>query len=132
MTRRQLIFARIVFAVYIIAVLVLCFARFPETDDVPKELWGLPLDKIVHFLMFFPFPILACLAFDRFTEKPWRSVFWATVSFLAGTALAACTELVQSRLAYRSGDPADFKADAIALFAGSLFILIVILVKHKK
>ena len=132
MNRKQLKYARIAFAVYLVAVLVLCFAKFPSTDDVPKELWGIPMDKVVHFLMFFPFPLLAYLAFDRYREKRWSAVPWAVVAFLGGGAFAAFTELVQSRLAYRSGDPADFQADALALAAGSVIVLIAILVKHKK
>ena len=59
MTRKQLILARIVFAVYILAVLVLCFGKFESTEDVPMDLWGIPTDKVVHFLMFFPFPLQA-------------------------------------------------------------------------
>ena len=132
MTPKQLKYARIAFAVYLAAVLVLCFAKFPSTDDVPKELWGIPMDKIVHFLMFVPFPLLAYLAFDRYRERRWAAAPWTAVAFLGGGAFAAFTELVQSRLAYRSGDPADFKADAIALAAGSVIVLIAILVKHKK
>ena len=70
MTPRQLKYARILFAVYLAAVLVLCFGKFPSSEDVPKYLWGIPTDKIVHFLMFLPFPVLAYLAFDRYPGKP--------------------------------------------------------------
>lgn len=132
MTRRQLILARILFAAYIVAVLVLCFGKFEGTEDVPLDLWGIPTDKIVHFLMFFPLPLLAYLAFDRYAAKAWHSVLWAAVTFLAGTAFAAFTELVQSRLSYRSGDPADFQADLAAILASSVIVLIVILFKPKK
>ena len=69
MTRRQLQWARILFGLYLVAVAVLCFARFPESEDVPKSLLGIPMDKIVHFLMFFPFPVLTYLAFDRYRGK---------------------------------------------------------------
>ena len=55
-----------------------------------------------------------------------------TVAFLGGCAYAAVTELVQSRLPYRSGDPADFRADFVALAACSVLILILIFTKHKK
>jgi VanZ family protein len=132
MTRRQLILARIVFAVYILAVLVLCFGKFEGTEDVPMDLWGIPTDKVVHFLMFFPFPALAYLAFDRYKGNRSSSFLWAGVAFLAGCAYAAVTELIQSRLSYRSGDPVDFQADFLALAACSVFILIIILLKHKK
>ena len=132
MTRKQLISARIVFAAYIVAVLVLCFGQFSGSENVPKELWGIPTDKIVHFLMFFPFPLLAYLAFDGYRGGRWTSICRSTVALACGCAFAAFTELVQSRLSYRSGDPVDFQADAIALFASALIVLIVILVKHKK
>ena len=132
MTRKQLILARIVFAVYILAVLVLCFGKFESSQDMPKDLWGIPLDKVVHFLMFFPFPLLAYLAFDRYRERRWSAAPWTGVALAGGALFAAFTELVQSRLSYRSGDPADFKADFLALFLCSVIVLIVILVKHKQ
>jgi VanZ family protein len=132
MTRKQLLIARIVFVVYILAVLVLCFGKFEGTEDVPMDLWGIPTDKIAHFLMFFPFPILAYLAFDRYQGKRWPSIPWAAVAFACGCAFAAGTELVQSRLSYRSGDPVDFQADFLALLVSSFIVLIVILFKHKK
>ena len=132
MTRRQLVISRILFAMYLIAVAVLCFAKFPSTDDVPNELWGIPTDKIVHFLMFLPFPALAYLAFDRYNGNRWPATLWVVVAFLGGCTFAAATEWGQSRLSYRSGDPADFMADFLALAACSVYILIIILVKHKK
>ena len=132
MTRRQLVIARILFALYLIAVAVLCFGKFESSQDVPTDLWGLPMDKVVHFLMFFPLPALAYLAFDRYKGNRSSSFLWAGVTFLAGCAYAAFTELVQSRLSYRSGDPTDFKADFIALAACSVIILVIILLKHKK
>ena len=132
MTRRQLVISRILFAVYLIAVAVLCFAKFPSTDDVPTELWGIPTDKIVHFLMFLPFLFLAYFAFDRFTEKVWTSFLWTAASFLAGCALAAGTEWVQAHLPYRTADPADFKADLLALAVGSVLVLILDIAKQKK
>ena len=132
MTRRQLVISRILFAVYLIAVAVLCFGNFSSSDDVPKDLWGIPMDKVVHFLMFFPFPLLAYLAFNRYREQRWAAVPWAVGALACGCAFAAFTELVQSRLPYRSGDPADFKADFLALAACTIFILVIIQLKHKK
>jgi VanZ family protein len=132
MTRRQLVIARILFAMYLVAVAVLCFGKFESSQDMPRELWAIPTDKVVHFLMFFPFPALAYLAFDRYKANRSSSFLWAGVAFLAGCAYAAVTELIQSRLSYRSGDPVDFQADFLALAACSVFILIIILLKHKK
>ena len=131
MTRKQLRLARIVFAVYILAVLVLCFGKFESSQDMPKDLWGIPLDKIVHFLMFFPFPLLACLAFGGFPGKPGQAVLKTVAAFLGGCAFAAGTEWVQTRLSYRSGDPVDFQADALALLLSSIIVLILVLVKKR-
>ena len=132
MTRRQLQWARILFGLYLVAVAVLCFARFPESEDVPKSLLGIPMDKIVHFLMFFPFPVLAYLAFDRYPGQRGASVLRTAAALLCGCAFAAVTELVQSRLPYRSGDPADFRADAFSLLLSSVLVLILILVQNRK
>ena len=132
MTRRQLTWARILFGLYLVAVAVLCFAKFPESEDVPRSLLGIPMDKLVHFLMFFPLPLLAYLAFDRYPGKRGTSALRASGAFLGGCAYAAFTELVQSRLPYRSGDPADFRADFVALAACSVLILVLIFTKHKK
>ena len=132
MTRRQLTWTRILFGLYLVAVAVLCFAKFPENDDVPRVLLGIPMDKLVHFLMFFPLPLLAYLAFDRYPGKRGSSTLRASIAFLGGCAYAAFTELVQARLPYRSGDPTDFRADIVALAACTVLILILIFAKPKK
>ena len=132
MTRRQIIWSRILFAVYLAAVAFLCFGRFSNSQDVPTDLWGIPTDKVVHFLMFFPFPLLACLAFGGYRGKPGQAVLKTALAFLAGCAFAAGTEWVQTRLPYRSGDPVDFQADALALLLSSVIVLLLVLVKHRK
>ena len=132
MTRRQLLYARILFAMYIIAVLVLCFGHFERTREIPREFLGIPMDKIVHFLMFLPLPFLAFFAFDGYTEKFWTSVLWTSVTFVAGCLFAAATEIGQALLtSYRSGDPTDFRADLIAIALGSLIIFFIDLSKQK-
>ena len=132
MTRRQLLWARILFGLYLVAVAVLCFGKFDCAQDVPRDLWGIPTDKIVHFLMFFPFPILACLASGGYRGERWQATFRTVIAFLAGCAFAAATEWVQTWLSYRSGDPVDFGADALALLLSSAIVLIIVLAKHRK
>ena len=132
MTRRQRILARILFFLYIATVAFLCFGKFSSMPDVPKTFWGFPMDKVVHFLMFFPFPLLACLAFGGYRGKPGRAVWKTAAAFLAGCAFAAGTEWVQTRLPYRSGDPVDFQADALALLLSSIIVLLLVLVKKRK
>lgn len=133
MTRRQRIFARILFVVYLASVAWLCFGRFDSMPDVPRYFLGIPIDKIVHFLMFFPFPILAFLAFDKFTEKWWVSVLFTLGTFLVGALIAAGTEVGQARLtSYRSGDPKDYLADLLALGISSLIVLTIDIWKQRK
>ena len=134
MTRRQRLLARILFVLYLAAVAYLCFGRFDDMPDVEKYIFGIPTDKAVHFLMFFPFPILAFLAFDRYTEKFWSTVLWTLGTFAAGALLAAGTEYGQARLTtWRSGDPLDLRADLIALGISSLLVFCIDLWKqHRK
>ena len=133
MTRRQLTVARILLALYLAALLWLCFGHFDTMPDVKRYIWGIPTDKIVHFLMFFPFPILAFLAFDGYSAKPWLSVLGTVATFAAGILLAVGTEVGQARLTtYRSGDVNDFKADLLALGISSLIVLLINFRKLRK
>ena len=71
--------------------------------------------------MFFPFPILAFLAYDKYTGDRKKVLLFAIVTFIVGCLIAAGTELGQAYLTeYRSGDPKDFLADFLALLSGSV------------
>ena len=125
--------ARILFFLYLAAVLVLCFGQFKDAPSVPWTLLGIPSDKLVHFCMFFPFPILAFLAFDKYTETPRSTFLFSGITFLVGVALAFGTEWGQAHLTtYRSGDPLDWVADVSALFISTLIVIIWDLLKQRK
>ena len=125
--------ARILFFLYIAAVLVLCFGQFKDAPSLPWTLLGIPSDKLVHFCMFFPFPILAFLAFDKYTETPRSTFLFSGITFLVGVALAFGTEWGQAHLTtYRSGDPLDWVADVSALFISTLIVIIWDLLKQRK
>ncbi len=132
MKGRRLI-ARILFFLYLAAVLVLCFGQFKDAPSIPWTLLGIPSDKLVHFCMFFPFPILAFLAFDKYTETPRSTFLFSGITFLVGVALAFGTEWGQAHLTtYRSGDPLDWLADISALFISTLIVIIWDLLKQRK
>lgn len=132
MKGRRLI-ARILFFLYLAAVLVLCFGQFKDAPSIPWTLLGIPSDKLVHFCMFFPFPILAFLAFDKYTETPRSTFLFSGITFLVGVALAFGTEWGQAHLTtYRSGDPLDWVADISALFISTLIVIIWDLLKQRK
>lgn len=102
---------------------MLCFTSSDKLPDIQKTIFGFPTDKVAHFLMFLPFPILMYLAYDHLTDKVWRAFLFAAVSFLLGAIVAAGTEYGQSLLPYRTMDLADFKADLLALAASGLIVL---------
>ena len=123
MTRWQKIAFRILFFLYVAGVLFLCFGRFENTPSVEWSLFGIPTDKLVHFCMFFPFPILAFLAFDQFTETVPQTLAFVGVTLAVGILLAFGTEWGQAHLTdYRSGDPWDWVADISALVLSSLAV----------
>ncbi|MCR4859131.1 MAG: VanZ family protein [Bacteroidales bacterium] len=128
---RSIIF-RLLMLLYIAGVAWLCFANFHKPPEAPKELFGIPMDKIVHFCMFFPFPILAFFAYDRLTETPWQALA-ALVSICAvGCIFAGITELIQGTLSYRTQDVNDFRADCLAIGISSLLVFIIDVSKMRK
>ena len=133
MTKRQKIAFRAIFFFYVAAVLFLCFGKFDSAPSIPWTLFGLPSDKLVHFCMFFPFPILAFLAFDQFTETLPQTLLFAGITLVVGLELAVGTEWGQAHLtSYRSGDPLDFVADALSLTLSTAVIILWDIRKQKK
>ncbi len=125
MTGTKTILARILFALYLAAIALLCFMNVDKLPQIQKEILGFPTDKIAHFIMFLPFPILAYLAYDHVTNKVWSCFLFALLAMVAGTAVAFLTEYVQGMLSYRTRDLFDFKADLLALGISTLFVFIV-------
>ena len=133
MSQKQKIAFRILFFLYIAGVLYLCFGRFDNAPSIELNLWGIPTDKLVHLGMFFPFPILAFLAFDPYTETVPQTLLFVGVTFLIGLIVAVGTEWGQASLTdYRSGDPLDFLADTIGLFLSSVLTTVWDIRKQKK
>jgi VanZ family protein len=126
------ILARILFVVYLAAIAFLCFMHADKIPDMQKTLFGIPTDKVAHFLMFLPFPILTFLAFDHVTNKVWSAVLFAVLTFAVGAAIAWGTEYIQGMLPYRSRDVADFRADLLALGISTLGVFITDLVNLPK
>ena len=133
MSQKQKIAFRILFFLYIAGVLYLCFGRFDNAPSIELNLWGIPTDKVVHFGMFFPFPILAFLAFDQYTETVPQTLLFVGVTFLIGLIVAVGTEWGQASLTdYRSGDPLNFLADTLGLFLSSVLTTVWDIRKQKK
>lgn len=133
MTRTQRIWARVLLGVYVLAILVLCFANFSSVPKVQDEILGIPTDKLVHFLMFLPFPFLAYFAFDKHTETVRSTLAFTAICFLAGCAFAAVTEYGQAYLTtWRNGDPKDFVSDIVALALASIVVIFLDIRKQRR
>lgn len=125
------ILSRILLVLYIIAVCLLCFASSSSLPTVQTRIFGIPSDKLIHFLMFAPYPILSYLSFDHPSHKPWKSVGFVVLCFITGSAIAIMTEVVQYYIPSRTMDMADFYADALALGIFSALVLAIDLTRKK-
>ncbi|MBR4809026.1 MAG: VanZ family protein [Bacteroidales bacterium] len=111
---------KILTLLYLVAVAVLCFAKFSSLPTVPGKFLGMDADKVVHFLMFFPFPLLAYLSFPLERKGIFVTVCIIVLIFAVGCCLAGVTEYVQGRLPYRTMDIADFRADMLGMLSASV------------
>ncbi|HBH21082.1 MAG TPA: hypothetical protein DDX33_03605 [Rikenellaceae bacterium] len=123
---------RILLVLYIGTIAFLCFAKPDTFPAVHKSFLGIPADKAVHFLMFFPLPIIAFFALGRKNGST-LEVVGSIISVAAfSCVLAGITEIVQGTLPYRSEDINDFKADCLAIVLASIAVLIVHLIRSRK
>ena len=129
--KRSFIFT-LVTILYVAAVGYLCFANFDKMSDVPKVFLGFPTDKIVHFCMFFPFPILAYLSYDRLTDTPLKALAALICICAIGGIFAGLTEIVQGMLPYRYEDIHDYAADCIAIGIAGVLTFIIDISKMRK
>lgn len=119
-------------ALYFACVGFLCFWHFDNLQDATQYIFGIPTDKIVHFCIFFPFPILSYATFGRKTKGKWKSVMFILGIFLAGCILGGATELGQGLTTYRSCDINDFRADALGMAISSVIVLVIDAIRHSK
>lgn len=125
MANTRKVTGRILLIAYLAAVVYCCFGQFSDLPDIgPKTFFGVPADKVAHFLMFFPFPILCHMAFADWTSKPRNTVISVSAVFLTGAAIAAATEIGQAFTDYRSGDICDYIADILSLAISSTIVLL--------
>ena len=107
------------FCIYLAAVGVLCFIRpssLPEMEI--KTFLGLPIDKVLHFLMFLPYPILSGLVFINREQKIPGITAIMLILAITGIGVAYGTEMIQAQTEYRSYEIADFYADMTGIAAG--------------
>lgn len=114
----------VLFCIYLAAVAALCFLRpssLPEMDI--RTFLGLPIDKVLHFLMFLPYPVLSSMSFMGREYPLPRNIFILLVLAVVGIGMAYGTELIQAQTGYRAYEMADFYADMTGIATGSMTVL---------
>lgn len=111
----------VIFVAYLCVVAYLCYGHISVGGHMPSSILGIPIDKVVHFVMFLPFAILAQLAFVR---KDWyRCLAFIIIS---GIAAAFLMEYLQGVLTtYRCTDPKDMMANMTAITTGSVIMAVI-------
>lgn len=123
---------RILLLVYMAGVAYLCFGNFNDLPDIQKSLLGIPLDKIVHFGMFFPAPLIGFFAFNKEPLSPGRSAVSLLCICSVACIFAGLTEIIQGTLPYRSEDIRDFEADCLAIVIATVLVFIINFCLYKK
>lgn len=118
-----------ILCVYFAAVLLLCLIRPESLPEAGLDLWGIPLDKIAHFLMFFPYPVIAYIAFKPESKRKWIHLLILFAVFTAGLFLAIGTEKLQGLSEYRSYEITDFYADVFGMECSAFLTFLYIIFK---
>ena len=117
-----------VFLLYFAAVVWLYFATIETDPQLPSTFLGIPLDKVAHFLMFLPFPVLGTIAFRE--QAWWRTLCWTT---LAANFCAFLFESQQHRInPYRYTQSSDLNANLLGITVGLLIMVLIGLITKKK
>ena len=122
----------VIFCLYILAIGIICFTRPENIPSITFDWFGLPVDKLIHCLMFIPFPILSYMTLvpERY-GWPAKTACIITIAIF-GTGISYMTEIVQSMLGYRSFEITDLAADIAGICTGLLIISAGLAVKLRK
>lgn len=121
----------LIFCVYLAAIAVACFIKGDNIPDVQFTLFGIPTDKIVHFCMFAPYPLLSFLTFKPSGTGKGRAALLVAVLTVFGAGLAYGTEMLQGITDYRAYEIADFHADLAGLAFGLVVLAAFMTYKRK-
>ena len=119
--------SRILFCLYVTAVILLCIIKTESLPELPKTFLGIPLDKIAHFIMFLPYPILGYATFYPKDSSIWRNLALVAIICITGGVFAYSTETIQAMTDYRTSDIMDIAADSAGLLSGTLATIIYII-----
>jgi len=119
------------FCIYIGAILYLCLTKPDNLPQTEFLIFGLPADKVAHFTMFLPFPILMYLMFFDRSRSRWQDMLILVAAIALGIGAAFGTEYLQALTQYRSSDIKDTFADIKGLSTGALIVFTHILLRKR-
>lgn len=122
----------VILCCYFAVVLILCLARPQSIPSLERVIFGLPADKIAHFIMFLPYPFIAYTAFKPSEGKKWRHILVLAAVFATGVGIAMGTERLQGLSDYRSYEIEDFYADILGMECSALATFLYIICKKDK
>ena len=121
MTGKSRTGGKVFLALYFVVVLYLCLGSFHGPDGLWKEVWSIPSDKIFHFLMFLPFPVLVCWAF--YDGLHFRRCL--LLILLTGAVFGSGIEFMQGVLTEgRSAEWGDFLADTLGILVSCCLLIL--------
>ena len=110
----------------LVYLLALCYLCFSTPDSLPSvENWNffIPADKLVHFLMFFPAPVLLYLSLGKHWETVRKALPTVGLCFLICCVLAGTTAIIQNFRPGRSMSFGDWIADTLGMSLSCLLLL---------
>lgn len=122
--------AILLFAFYLAAVAYLCFLKPGSIPVLQQFIFGIPTDKVIHFIMFLPYPILAYISFSPDRKEVLTHMLALIAIIAVGAAMAMGVERLQIA-AGRNYDIKDFYANIAGMAAGAAITLIFILARHR-
>lgn len=117
----------VLFCIYLAAVALACFTKPSNLPDLSQGTFlGIPMDKVLHFIMFLPYPLLASISFIDPDKRMAGNLAVLAVIAVTGIGVAYGTESIQAQLGYRSYDLKDLYADSLGIITGAFATSIVI------
>ncbi len=114
------------FILYIISLFFFSLYSFKDLSvNLSDRFLGIKTDKIVHFIIFFPFSFLSFIAFGAYLKRKINN-YCIFVLFIFGIIISTITETLQILTPLRSFELLDLLANYIGIFIGSLLLYIIV------
>lgn len=126
MTRCVRNIGRGVLAVYVIAILCLFLGTFQGPSGMWKTFLGIQMDKVIHFLLYLPYPALAFWAF--YPEK--NAGRFLLIVLLIGIVYSGAIEIMQALFTdNRSAEWGDLLANTLGMGTSTLIFSLIFFIR---